>query len=495
MPDGYTPRRPEQTDLHRLVSAWWPAFRERAEEAGGLPVFVEKTFEHYLRCGILAHGFARVSCPTCRDDLLVAWSCRRRGLCPSCSGRRMADTAAHLVDRVLPDVPVRQWVLTLPFALRMRVAFDHDLAATVRNLFVATVRQAYRDGRCAELGTTATGSVTVTQRFGSALNLNPHFHSLLLDGVYHRPSSAGPLVFAPHSEPTDAMVEAVLTVFVTRLDALWRHRGYDEAAPEESPEPAPSAMDQLTLTALGLKGEPPARGRTEPPARRPWPSPRSPRRQRTRARKPLCAELDGFTLHAATAVSAGQRGELEVLCRYVLRPAVVQDRVLWRDDERVEWTLSRPWSDGTTSLVFQPLDFMARLALLIPKPYLHEIAYHGVLAPAARWRAEVVAGAPKAGGVRRPRRPCEDGHEPTAALDQGVRPRRLDWARLLWRSFTTDVLTCTTCGGRRKVLALVQDPSSIQAILTHLGLTSPTSTATPQPRGPPQRRLDLSPTT
>lgn len=492
VPEGYAPRRPEQTDLHRLVSAWWPGFRERSEEAGGLPRFVVKTFERYLRCGLLTHGFARVSCTTCRNDLLVAWSCRRRGVCPSCSGRRMADTAAHLVDRVLPGVPVRQWVLTLPFRLRTRVAFDHRLGETVRNLFLETVRRAYRShAHHAGLGATATGSVTVTQRFGSALNLNPHFHSLFLDGVYHRPSSDGPLVFVPHPKPTDAMVEDVLAAFVTKLGKLWRRRGYDAPATDEPPESEPSAIAQLTLAALGLNGKPPARSRTEPP-RRPWPSPRSAqRRKQTRPQKPLCAELAGFTLHASTAVEAGKRGDLEVLCRYILRPAVTQDRVRWSEgDDTVEWTLSRPWSDGTTSLVFEPLDFLARLAALIPKPYVNEVAYHGVLAPAARWRAEVVAGAPKAGGVRRPRRPCDDEAEEP---DEGVRPRRLDWAQLLWRSFTTDVLTCASCGGRRKVLALVRDPAAIKAILDHLGLTGKPPVT--RPRGPPQGCLDLSPTT
>jgi hypothetical protein len=175
---------------------------------------------------------------------------------------------------------------------------------------------------------------------------------------------------------------------------------------------------------------------------------------------------------------------------------VIQDRVRLREDDTVEWTLPRPWSDGTTSLVFQPLDFLARLAVLIPKPYVHEIAYHGVLAPAARWRAEVVAGAPKAGGVRRPRRPCDDGDEVGSdEVGSGVRPRRLDWAQLLWRSFTTDVLTCTTCGGRRNVLALVQDPNSIKAILTHLGLVSKATPPVTRPPAPPQGRLDLSSTT
>ena len=86
------------------------------EDAGpGLPRFVRRELHRYLDCGILAHGFARVFCSNCGRDELVAFSCKGRGFCPSCCGRRMADTAAHLVDDVLPRVPVRQWVLSLPF--------------------------------------------------------------------------------------------------------------------------------------------------------------------------------------------------------------------------------------------------------------------------------------------------------------------------------------------------------------------------------------------
>src|SRR5437867_10876593 len=74
-----------------------------------------------LDCGVLARGFLRIACDTCRLDRVVAFSCKSRGICPSCGGRRMADTAAHLVDRVIPDVPVRQWVLSPPHALRALV--------------------------------------------------------------------------------------------------------------------------------------------------------------------------------------------------------------------------------------------------------------------------------------------------------------------------------------------------------------------------------------
>ena len=116
-PPGYYRRRPEETVLYEALRAHLATFLERCDESGSeatLPAHVRGEFERFLTCGILAHGFVRVRCPTCRDDLLVAFSCRGRGFCPSCGGRRMADTAARWGDRVLPRVPWRQWVLSLP---------------------------------------------------------------------------------------------------------------------------------------------------------------------------------------------------------------------------------------------------------------------------------------------------------------------------------------------------------------------------------------------
>ena len=72
-----------------------------------MPAYVEREFRHYLECGILAYGFARARCPSCGHDFLVAFSCKGRGLCSSCNARRMAETAAHLVDHVIPPLPVR----------------------------------------------------------------------------------------------------------------------------------------------------------------------------------------------------------------------------------------------------------------------------------------------------------------------------------------------------------------------------------------------------
>ena len=116
-------RHPEQGVLQRIVGEYLETFlaeaRQRAGGAG-LPRFVERALRAFLTCGVMASGFARFRCARCAREILVAFSCKGRRFCPSCCGRRMGVRAAHLVDGVLGDLPVRQWVLTLPHRLRYR---------------------------------------------------------------------------------------------------------------------------------------------------------------------------------------------------------------------------------------------------------------------------------------------------------------------------------------------------------------------------------------
>ena len=182
----YERHRPEQTPLYALVEEHFPRFLERLDAEGvSLPHFVIEEFEAYLKCGRLEYGFLRVKCDACRHEKLVAFSCKRRGFCPSCGARRMAETAAHLVEHVLPEQPIRQWVLSFPFPLRFLLAtrpavLTQVLGIVYRAVSTFLVRRAgLRVGAGAR-----TGAVTLIQRFGSALNLNPHLHMLFLDGVY-----------------------------------------------------------------------------------------------------------------------------------------------------------------------------------------------------------------------------------------------------------------------------------------------------------------------
>ena len=129
----YERHRPEQTTLYRLVQQHAATFIAQAEEStgAGLQQFVRDEFDAFLECGILAHGFLRLRCGDCGHDKLLAFSCKRRGFCPSCGARRMSQTAAHLVEHVIPHVPVRQWVLSLPIPLRLLLAAQPELVTLV----------------------------------------------------------------------------------------------------------------------------------------------------------------------------------------------------------------------------------------------------------------------------------------------------------------------------------------------------------------------------
>src|SRR5437016_11654237 len=186
----YTPRDPSQTVLYHVIAEHLETFLaslNAAPDATGLPAYVEREFYDYLRCGILAHGFLRLGCDTCHHEWLLPFSCKRRGFCPSCAGRRMAQMAAHLVEQVLPWVPMRQWVVSVPIPLRYWTASSQDLTAQVHTIIRTTIAQYYvneavRDG--VERPQVHPGSVTVIQRFGSAINLNVHDHVLCLEGVF-----------------------------------------------------------------------------------------------------------------------------------------------------------------------------------------------------------------------------------------------------------------------------------------------------------------------
>ena len=177
------------------------------------------------------------------------------------------------------------------------------------------------------------------------------------------------------------------------------------------------------------------------------------------------------------------REALERLCRYGARPAFAHDRLAWTTDGRVSYKLKRPWPDGRTHLVLEPVAFLRRLVGIIASPRRHLVRYAGVFGPASKARAKLRAVVPATDldGAATPR--C-----PTAKQLVGSRARRLLWADLLRRVFAQDVLACP-CGGRRTVVAFVTDPCRAHSLLTALGLPAAPATFAPA-RDPPQAELD-----
>ena len=159
--------------------------------------------------------------------------------------------------------------------------------------------------------------------------------------------------------------------------------------------------------------------------------------------------MSGFSLHAAIVCEAWQRSRLERLCRYITRPPIATKRLSVDDRGRIVYRYKHPFRDGSTHVVLEPLDFIARLAALVPRPRLNLTRFHGVFAPNFKHRQRIVP--------RRPRR-----------IDADKPPAPMSWMQRLKRVFAIDIETCPECGGKLRVIACIEDPPLIAKILGHV---------------------------
>jgi hypothetical protein len=355
---SYARHRPETTLLFEIVRDHLDAFLDMARERSSrpLPAYVVREFRDYLRCGLLEYGFARLHCDACQRDVLVAFSCKGRGLCPSCGARRMNDTAARLADHVFPAIPVRQWVLSVPYEVRLVLARDAAALSAASRIFFEEVSRAYRAGRTGR--DVATGAVTFVQRFGS-MNLNVHLHVVFADGVFVRDAAVR---FVAATRPGPKMLETVAQRTARRLTRWLRRRGLRvEGATDDQPE-ARAACEALAMQP----------GRFATVAEREGlvslDEERDHRRFARKKLDPDTANVDGFDIHAGVFVPAEDRHARERLFRYGARPAVSLSRMSRLPDGRLAYRLKHPGPYGHTHRVMTPVEFLARVAALIPPP-------------------------------------------------------------------------------------------------------------------------------
>ena len=191
------------------------------------------------------------------------------------------------------------------------------------------------------------------------------------------------------------------------------------------------------------------------------------------------AKASGFSLHAGVAAQAWERQKLERLCRYISRPAVSEKRLSLTPAGDIRYQLKTPYSNGTTHVIFEPLDFIAKLGALVPKPRVNLTRFHGVFAPNSKHRVDVT---PAKRGKGRP-------HEERKDKTPEQRHQAMTWAQRLKRVFNIDVSVCPTCGGDSTVIACIEDQAVIDKILAHLmkkGVLPPPPELLPATRASPE---------
>lgn len=481
----YERHRPEQTLLYQIIERYWPEFQSHLSETGRcLPRHVTREFDEYLECGRLENGFLRVCCEDCHLEHLVAFSCKRRGYCPSCGARRMAETAALLADDVLPYKPIRQWVLSFPYPLRFLLAHNPQVVTTVLGIVNRSISTHLIKKAGLDKSTAQTGAVTLIQRFGSALNLNVHFHMLFIDGVYQEKHN-GQLRFHRVSAATNSELNTLVATISQRVAGHLERQGLlvrdDESSYLTLDLQDDDAMRQLQGHSITYRiAVGPQQGRkvftlqTIPP----WENDDFGNNQ--------VGKVAGFSLHAGVATKTRERNKLERLCRYISRPAVSVKRLALTSQGKVRYVLKTPYRDGTTHVIFEPLDFIAKLAALVPRPRANLTRYHGVLAPNSKLRVNVTPAKRGKGSSRQ----CLQSANKTESLSD--KHREMTWAQRLKRVFNIDITICERCGGAVRIIASIEDPLVIKKILDHLDTKLPAPASAnqlPEPRAPPQASL------
>ena len=390
--------------------------------------------EKYVECGVLRYGAVRYRCPDCGRDLFVAFSCKRRGVCPSCDAKRSVMVTAAAMDRLLPPGPYRQWVLVIPKRLRFFINNRPDLAGQLSKIFA---REINRFLCRSNTGTPA--QLHFIQRFGGALNLHIHVHAVVSDGVYELKKNAlglPQLAFTPVPPPNPDQLAAMVTALRKKLiRRICRAGGLSKEAAENL----------------------------------------------------LSWKNSGFSIHEEVYLKASDRNGLERLLRYCSRPALSVARLIYAAKSNLVIYRAEPKGGRSEILTLTPIEFLRRWGLLMPAPNKNLIHYYGALAPRSPLRPLLVSKVLK-----------EKDRAAVKEKADKLKKKINTWAACLARVFEVFPLICPNCKVDMKPVAVILNDKELVRLLTHLGLPAEFPIFKPAPKtaqicGPPDEKCQLDP--
>jgi hypothetical protein len=412
----YRARNPRATPLYRLFEAHFEEVRGQWEErferrCGFWRGFVEEQVRRYLDCGLFENGFARVRCPDCAEEYLLAFSCKTRELCPSCAAKRSAATAALLAEEVFEEVGHAQWVFVMPKMLRPYFLHHRELLGGLAHAAWETVLELM----CAAAGDEGVrpGMVAVVQTAGDLANWHPHVHAIVSRGGWTRDGEWIPVAFVDEHS----------------AELLYRHKV------------------MRLLQDEGLLSD-----------------------QRTELL--LSWRHTGFSVHNRVRVEPEDQSAVERLARYIMRPPISLERVQWGGEGVVRYRAKgghdgRTLPPGDAAEAFDPAEFVARVIMHIPEPRRHLVRYYGWYSNVSRGKcrkAEAENGEVVGAGV--------DPASRAARVEaRDARALRRSWAQLIKRIYEVDPLLCPSCGSEMRVIAFITEHEVVDAILRHLAKT------------------------
>jgi len=327
-PPLYRPRNPSLGSLYQLLeshyetvkSVWEDRFERRYGFWRGL---YDTAVARYFDCGLFESGFARVKCTKCPNEFLVAFSCKGRGLCPSCGAKRAAIFSEMLQHQILADAPHAQWVFSIPKMLRPYFLHHRELLGDMARLAYETVREMM--AAAVDEPDARPGMVAVIQTFSSSLKWNPHIHSIVSRGVF-KPD--GTWIPVPYVDAHQAEL-----LFRHKLFALLRNRGL-------------ISQDRIDLL--------------------------------------LSWRHSGFSVHNHTTVYPSDTEGMHKLACYLMRAPVNLSRLRFDKASGLLVYEHRAGHDIDDDALVDPLEFLARVLIHVPQPNKHLVHFYGAYANRVR---------------------------------------------------------------------------------------------------------------
>ena len=423
----YQPRQPRRSPLWRCVRDHGRAFltdydRHHHARDGPLRPVVGEVLEKFTRCGDLHRGFARVRCPHCQLEYLLAFSCKTRGFCPSCQQRRTVETAQFLVTDVLAIVPHRHYVFSLPVALRGFFQRDRSLLKVLCRLANESLVEYFRNALDRADG--APGVVLTLHTFGDFLNFHPHIHAVVSDGLFDRSGAYHPV--------EEHRLRALREIFQAKVYRV---------------------LVQQKLLSPAL------------------------------VHRFLQWKHSGFNLFRGEAVVGTHRAELENLAQYILRHSFSVEKMTYLPQNgRVVYHSRMNQTTRRNFEVFTAVDFLAAVTRHIPDKGAQIVKYYGWYSNKARGqRARNAVG--RAGPPGPPSSAESAVADPQSKIRKKIPSRT--WRELIKKIWNTDPLLCPKCGGEMRLISLIEDRQVIEDILRHLSLweekDGPSGLAPPEP--------------
>jgi len=382
----------------------------------------------------------------------------------------MSEAAAHLVDNVLPEARYRQLVITLPHPLRFWVATNKKLLSKIHGIVRDAIHRNLKEkAKLLGIKSPNVGSITYIQYFGSALQLTPHFHVLVMEKAFYL-GNDGTIknLVLPKMNDTD-LQEILQEIIIQSVKYLKKQEYISQEEDIQVIPPMDKLFNENPFVAENLAN-----------------SLHLPRGEKLKIasgfgfyndealkKSKLCFQQNGFSLHGGVKINSRDRKGLERLVSYMARSSLNQDRLSY-DGDQVIYQLKKPWSDGRTIIRYSPMGFLSRLTALIPPPRAHLIKHSGIFASSHKLRSQIIPNPEK----KKVLQLCPENP------DASKKVKTSGWARLLARIFEIDVGTCPKCCEDMVIIGAVFEKKQVNRYLEHVGLL---------PTGPPQDRVTIEP--